>query len=183
MGQVHPARAGGGLWLWKTLVPSGLRAVVVPSGLRVTVQPHWWMATWWRKKQYNAQLLTLVVPPSARWVTWCTSQAAAGWSQPPAQRQCWSRRMTARRMAAGISADRGGMVQGEPVARERLAAMMLQLQERGCCNINFVTPEHVVPQILQALPAAIDGGLRLPIVYNTSCYDSGDSLALMDGIR
>ena len=73
-------------------------------------------------------------------------------------------------------------MQGEPVARERLAAMMLQLQERGCYNINFVTPEHVVPRILQALPAAIDGGLRLPIVYNTSCYDSGDSLALMDGI-
>jgi uncharacterized Fe-S radical SAM superfamily protein PflX len=60
--------------------------------------------------------------------------------------------------------------------------MMLELQDRGCHNINFVTPEHVVPQILQALPAAIDGGLRLPIVYNTSCYDSLDSLALMDGI-
>ncbi len=71
---------------------------------------------------------------------------------------------------------------GEPVALERLAAMMLQLQDRGCHNINLVTPEHVVPQILQALPWAIDGGLRLPIVYNTSCYDSLDSLALMDGI-
>ena len=71
---------------------------------------------------------------------------------------------------------------GQPVTPKRLAAMMLQLQDRGCHNINFVTPEHVVPQILQALPAAIDGGLRLPIVYNTSCYDSLDSLALMDGI-
>ena len=40
---VHPARAVGGLWLWKTLVPSGLRAVVVPSGCRATVQPHWWI--------------------------------------------------------------------------------------------------------------------------------------------
>ena len=71
---------------------------------------------------------------------------------------------------------------GQSVTPGRLAAMMLQLQDRGCHNINLVTPGHVVPQILQALPAAIDGGLRLPIVYNTSCYDSLDSLALMDGI-
>jgi putative pyruvate formate lyase activating enzyme len=60
--------------------------------------------------------------------------------------------------------------------------MMLALQGRGCHNINFVTPEHVVPQILQALPQAIERGLRLPIVYNTSGYDSLDSLWLMDGI-
>jgi putative pyruvate formate lyase activating enzyme len=59
---------------------------------------------------------------------------------------------------------------------------LLGLQNRGCHNINFVTPEHVVPQILEALPLAIDAGLRLPIVYNTSSYDSLDSLALMDGI-
>jgi putative pyruvate formate lyase activating enzyme len=73
-------------------------------------------------------------------------------------------------------------VRGEPVTPRRLAAMMLKLQGRGCHNINLVTPEHVVPQILQALPRAIDGGLRLPIVYNTSAYDSLGSLALMDGI-
>jgi putative pyruvate formate lyase activating enzyme len=73
-------------------------------------------------------------------------------------------------------------VHGEPVTPPRLAAMMLALQHRGCHNINFVTPEHVVPQILQALPQAIDGGLRLPIVYNTSAYDSLDSLRLMEGI-
>jgi putative pyruvate formate lyase activating enzyme len=73
-------------------------------------------------------------------------------------------------------------VRGEPVAARRLAAMMLGLQDRGCHNINFVTPEHVVPQILEALPLAIEAGLRLPIVYNTSSYDSLDSLALMDGI-
>jgi putative pyruvate formate lyase activating enzyme len=60
--------------------------------------------------------------------------------------------------------------------------MMLELQEMGCHNINFVTPEHVVPQILEALPLAIERGLRLPIVYNTSAYDSMDSLHLMDGI-
>jgi len=73
-------------------------------------------------------------------------------------------------------------VHGEPVTPARLAAMMLALQGRGCHNINFVTPEHVVPQIIEALPLAIEAGLRLPIVYNTSAYDSLDSLALMDGI-
>jgi putative pyruvate formate lyase activating enzyme len=73
-------------------------------------------------------------------------------------------------------------VRGERVTPERLAAMMLELQETGCHNINWVTPEHVVPQILEAVPLAIRGGLRLPIVYNTSSYDSLDSLRLMEGI-
>jgi putative pyruvate formate lyase activating enzyme len=73
-------------------------------------------------------------------------------------------------------------VQGEEVDAPRLAAMMLELQEIGCHNINWVTPEHVVPQILEALPLAVDGGLRLPIVYNTSAYDSADSLRLMEGV-
>ncbi len=63
-----------------------------------------------------------------------------------------------------------------------LARLMLSLQEQGCHNINFVTPEHVVPQIMEALPLAIEMGLRVPIVYNTSAYDSMDSLELMDGI-
>jgi putative pyruvate formate lyase activating enzyme len=71
---------------------------------------------------------------------------------------------------------------GERVGRERLAAMMLELQAIGCHNVNWVTPEHVVPQILDALPLAVAGGLRLPIVYNTSAYDSLDSLRLMDGV-
>ena len=73
-------------------------------------------------------------------------------------------------------------VRGEPVTAARLAEMMLELQAIGCHNINFVTPEHVVPQIVEALPVAIRGGLELPIVYNTSSYDSLESLALMDGI-
>ncbi len=60
--------------------------------------------------------------------------------------------------------------------------MMLRLQEQGCHNINLVTPEHVVLQILEALLLAVERGLRLPLVYNTSAYDSLDSLALMDGI-
>jgi putative pyruvate formate lyase activating enzyme len=73
-------------------------------------------------------------------------------------------------------------VQGREAPPERLAGMMLDLQASGCHNINFVTPEHVVPQILEALPLALERGLRLPIVYNTSAYDSPDSLELMDGV-
>jgi putative pyruvate formate lyase activating enzyme len=72
--------------------------------------------------------------------------------------------------------------QGRVTRPEQLAAMMLHLQAEGCHNINFVTPEHVVPQILEALPMAAEGGLRLPLVYNTSAYDSLDSVELMDGI-
>jgi putative pyruvate formate lyase activating enzyme len=73
-------------------------------------------------------------------------------------------------------------VRGERVTPARLAEMMLELEARGCHNINWVTPEHVVPQILEALPLAVAGGLQLPIIYNTSAYDSLDSLQLMDGI-
>jgi putative pyruvate formate lyase activating enzyme len=69
-----------------------------------------------------------------------------------------------------------------PTPPERLAELMLGLQARGCHNINFVTPEHVVPLVLEALPLAIAGGLRLPLVYNTSAYDSAESLELLDGV-
>jgi putative pyruvate formate lyase activating enzyme len=65
---------------------------------------------------------------------------------------------------------------------EELAGMMLGLQRLGCHNINFVTPEHVVPQVLEALALAVDGGLTLPIVYNTSAYDCMESLEALDGI-
>ncbi|MEW5848207.1 MAG: radical SAM protein [Myxococcota bacterium] len=71
---------------------------------------------------------------------------------------------------------------GDEVTPERLAAMMLELQANGCHNINWVTPEHVVPQILEAMPLAVERGLKLPIVYNTSAYDSLHSLKLMEGI-
>jgi putative pyruvate formate lyase activating enzyme len=73
-------------------------------------------------------------------------------------------------------------VKGEAVTPKRLAGMMIELQAMGCHNINLVTPEHVVPQILEALPIAFAHGLELPIVYNTSGYDSLDSLRLMEGI-
>jgi len=72
--------------------------------------------------------------------------------------------------------------EGIEVSPEDLAAMMLDLQNRGCHNINFVTPEHVVPQILEALPLAVQMGLRLPLVYNTGAYDSMESMRMMEGI-
>ncbi len=72
--------------------------------------------------------------------------------------------------------------EGVEVGADRLAAFMLNLQERGCHNLNLVTPAHVVPQILEALAIAAENGLALPLVYNTSGYDSRASLALMDGV-
>ncbi|HEX3142752.1 MAG TPA: radical SAM protein, partial [Pyrinomonadaceae bacterium] len=58
------------------------------------------------------------------------------------------------------------------VTHERLAEMMLELQERGCHNINFVSPTHFAPQMARAILIAVEKGLRLPIVYNTNSYDS-----------
>lgn len=72
--------------------------------------------------------------------------------------------------------------EGSEVSAKTLAGMMLTLQKRGCHNINFVTPTHVVPQILDALGHAAADGLEVPLVYNTSGYDSVESLRLLDGI-
>jgi putative pyruvate formate lyase activating enzyme len=72
--------------------------------------------------------------------------------------------------------------EGAEVSARELARMMLDLQTAGCHNINFVTPEHVVPQILEALVLAVERGLRLPLVYNTSAYDSLESIRLMEGL-
>jgi putative pyruvate formate lyase activating enzyme len=71
---------------------------------------------------------------------------------------------------------------GEEMGAEQIADLALALQARGCHNINFVTPEHVVPQVIEAIAVAVERGLRLPIVYNTSAYDSLESLRLLDGI-
>ncbi len=71
---------------------------------------------------------------------------------------------------------------GAEVGPEQMALMMVQLSQAGCHNINFVTPTHVVPQIIEALPHAIERGLRVPLVYNSSGYDSLETLALLDGI-
>ncbi len=71
---------------------------------------------------------------------------------------------------------------GNRVSVERLAEMMMELQAMGCHNINFVTPTHFAAQIVQALPHAVELGLRVPLVYNTSGYDSLETLQLLDGI-
>lgn len=71
---------------------------------------------------------------------------------------------------------------GDEYSGGEIAEIMLALQDRGCHNINFVTPEHVVPQVVEAIAEAIPRGLRLPIVYNTSAYDSIASLRLLDGL-
>lgn len=71
---------------------------------------------------------------------------------------------------------------GDEVEPETIAAIMLELQSYGCHNINFVSPSHVVPQILAAVLIAAKAGLRLPLVYNTGGYDSLSMLALLDGV-
>jgi putative pyruvate formate lyase activating enzyme len=77
-----------------------------------------------------------------------------------------------------ISQQDGGRIAS---ARE-LAGMMLDLQRMGCHNINFVTPTHQVPQILRGLLMAVDGGLRVPLVYNCGGYESLETLRLLDGV-
>jgi len=72
--------------------------------------------------------------------------------------------------------------QGRPVDDRQLAQLMLDLQGAGCHNINFVSPSHVIPQILAALALATAQGLTLPLVYNSGGYDSAAGLALLDGV-
>jgi putative pyruvate formate lyase activating enzyme len=71
---------------------------------------------------------------------------------------------------------------GREVDEQELASIMLTLQDAGCHNINFVSPSHVVAEILEALVIAAENGLRLPLVYNTGGYDSPEALALLDGV-
>ncbi len=71
---------------------------------------------------------------------------------------------------------------GRALTPQALAEVMLELQDMGVHNINWVTPEHVVPQLLEALYLAVGQGLRLPIVYNTSAYDALESLHWLDGV-
>ncbi len=72
--------------------------------------------------------------------------------------------------------------EGEKISIQRLSRMMLELQRLGCHNINFVSPTHYVPQILEALPLAIEMGLAIPLVYNTGGYDALETLRLLDGV-
>lgn len=68
------------------------------------------------------------------------------------------------------------------VSFERLAQMMIELQEKGCHSIGLVSPTHFVPQIVKSLVIAVEKGLRLPLVYNTNAYDSVEVLRMLDGI-
>src|SRR6185295_15351944 len=68
------------------------------------------------------------------------------------------------------------------ITHERLAEMMLELQARGCHNINFVSPTHFAPQMARGILLAAKSGLNLPIVYNTNAYDSVSVLRLLAGI-
>jgi len=71
---------------------------------------------------------------------------------------------------------------GREISPQLLSRMMLYLQKMGCHNLNLVTPTHFVPQILYALMLAIDKGFHLPLVYNTSGYESLQTLRLLDGV-
>ena len=71
---------------------------------------------------------------------------------------------------------------GREVSGEELAGMMLDLQSQGCHNVNLVSPSIYVPEIMRAAYIASRGGLRIPFVYNTSAYDSPESLGLLDGV-
>ena len=71
---------------------------------------------------------------------------------------------------------------GTEVTPDQLAEMMVVLQQRGCHNINFVTPTHVVPQILEALPLAIERGLQVPLVYNCGGYESVETLRILEDV-
>ena len=71
---------------------------------------------------------------------------------------------------------------GQEVSAKALARRMLTLQRSGCHSINFVTPTHVVPQILEALVLAREDGLNVPLVYNSGGYESVETLRLLEGI-
>jgi putative pyruvate formate lyase activating enzyme len=71
---------------------------------------------------------------------------------------------------------------GRPTHPAELADIMLYLEQRGCHNINFVTPTHFAPQIVEALTIAVRGGLSLPLVYNCAGYESLETLKHLDGI-
>jgi putative pyruvate formate lyase activating enzyme len=71
---------------------------------------------------------------------------------------------------------------GTEVSSDQLAGMMIRLQDRQCHNINLVSPTHFVPQILEAVWIAAKKGLHIPLVYNTSTYDSVETLRILDGV-
>lgn len=71
---------------------------------------------------------------------------------------------------------------GDRITLSDMARAMVKLQEMGCHNINFVTPTHYASQIVASLPKAMEWGLRLPIVYNCSGYESIEVIRLLEGV-
>ncbi|AEA34169.1 radical SAM protein [Hippea maritima] len=74
------------------------------------------------------------------------------------------------------------LCEGNTTTIENFAQMMISLQNKGCHNINIVTPTHIVPQLLMALKIAIEKGLHIPLIYNTSGYELANTLSILDGI-
>jgi putative pyruvate formate lyase activating enzyme len=74
------------------------------------------------------------------------------------------------------------LMEGQPVTIQHFGDMMLKLQELGCHNINIVTPTHIIPQMIEALKYAAENGLNIPLVYNSSGYDSLTGLHLLEGL-
>jgi len=72
--------------------------------------------------------------------------------------------------------------EGAEVSCDDLAKIMIRLWDMGCHNINFVSPTHFVPQIIEAVHIAAGMGLDIPLVYNTGTYDSVETLKLLDGV-
>ncbi len=71
---------------------------------------------------------------------------------------------------------------GRRTAAGEISRMMLDLQKRGCHNVNFVTPTHMMPFIVEAMPLAAAGGLRVPLVYNCGGYEALEALEILDGV-
>lgn len=74
------------------------------------------------------------------------------------------------------------MQNGREISYEELADIMIDLQQKGCHNINFVTPTHMIYPMLKALKISVEKGLKIPLVYNSGGYDSVKTLKLLDGI-
>jgi len=72
--------------------------------------------------------------------------------------------------------------EGKEVSVEKLAQIMMELQTQGCHNINLVTPTHYLAQIIEALEIAVESGLNIPLIYNTSGYEREEILKLLEGI-
>ncbi|HSD65902.1 MAG TPA: radical SAM protein, partial [Vicinamibacteria bacterium] len=80
------------------------------------------------------------------------------------------------------NADVSRLGEGREATPMALAAIFLALQDEGCHNLNLVSPTHVLPQVLEALPLAAASGFSLPLVWNTGGYDSLEALLLLDGV-